>query len=150
MCAGRSLVADGARLEMWNLHIFEKKKSGRLSAAICTSMMLALPVAAQSTDAAQTCKSESWEITLTSITETGQAVLRMDGVDVVLLAQIQQAFGDHALVAVSPEAGFVLNVVLRASGDEMIRVQPLGKESAEEAADCDDAFREAVTGGASQ
>lgn len=28
MYAGRSLVGNGARVEMWNLHIFEKKKMG--------------------------------------------------------------------------------------------------------------------------
>jgi hypothetical protein len=135
---------------MSNLRIWKEKKMGRSLLAALSGVCLATAAAAQSTDAAPTCRSDLWTVSLASVTGTGQAVLRMEGVDVDLVAQIQQAFGDHALVAVSTEAGLVLNVVLRASGDELIRVQPLGEASAEEAATCDEAFIEAVTGGASQ
>ncbi len=164
MCAGRSWVDElgaglkpglrvslGARgVAMMDLRIWKEKKMRAFSAALGLILAFGAPVSAQSADTLPACRSDSWSVGLASLTGTGQAVLRMDGVDVDLVARIQQAFGDHALVAVSPDAGLVLNVVLRASGDDLIRVQPFGQESAEEVATCDDAFIEAVTGGASQ
>jgi hypothetical protein len=137
-------------MEMMDLRIWKEKKMRAFSAALAVILAFGASVSAQSADTLPACRSDSWSVGLASLTGTGQAVLRMDGVDVDLVAQIQQAFGDHALVAVSPDAGLVLNVVLRASGNDLIRVQPFGQESAEEVAMCDAAFREAVTGGGSQ